>query len=356
MKNFALIAALMSGLTLCSGSRGESANSVTVAVFGDWPYNANLLKNSSLLVRSINADSDVRRVIFVGDIHSGTMPCVGAGLSPTPSGADPTWNKIIFDIFSSFNSSVIYTPGDNEWVDCHKTNEMMSGYPLNELASVRSLFFAQRGRTLGQADSAVSTQAVEFDLNHKSDSQFVENVIWEDSGVVFVTLNMPGSNNDTLPWTNGFENPKAHAQEIEDRNAANMRWLDTAFERAHTNHAKAIVIALHADMWESEDGVSAYTPFVQHLASQTEAFKNPVLLVNGDSHSFKKDKPLADPQSETGSVHHTQAVPNLTRISVQGSINNPAEWLRLTIDPSATEVFRATNVVYCRETGSATCE
>lgn len=346
----------MSGLTLSSGVQGESAKSISVAVFGDWPYNPNLLKNSSLLVRSINADVDIRRVIFVGDIHSGAMPCSGAGLSPAPIGADPIWNKNIFDIFNSFNSPVIYTPGDNEWADCHKTNEMMSGYPLNELASLRSLFFFQKGRTLGRVDAAVSTQAIEFEPSYQSDSQFVENVIWEDSGVIFVTLNMPGSNNDTLPWTNGFESPKAHAQEIEDRNAANMRWLDSAFERAQSKDAKAIVIALHADMWESEDGVSAYTPFIQHLASRTEFFKNPVLLVNGDSHSFKRDKPLADPRSETGSIHHTQAVPNLTRISVQGSTNNPAEWLRLTIDPSAVDVFDATNIVYCRETGSATCD
>ena len=34
-------------------------------------------------------------------------------------------------------------------------------------------------------------------------------------------------------------------------------------------------------------------------------------------------------------IHGTQAVPNLTRITVQGSTNAPAEWLRLTIDPQA---------------------
>lgn len=356
MKKFVMIAVLMTGMTLSAGVQSETANAITIAVFGDWPYNPNLLENSSLLVRSINADTDVRRVIFVGDIHSGTMPCAGAGLSPTPIGADPMWNKTILDIFSSFNSSVIYTPGDNEWADCHKSNEKMSGYPLNELAGVRALFFSRQGRTLGRVDAAVSTQAIEFDPGHQSDSQFVENVIWEERDVVFVTLNMPGSNNDTLPWTNGFENSKAHAQEIEDRNAANLRWLDAAFERAQRKHAKAVVIAIHADMWESEDGVSAYTPFVKHLASRAEEFKNPVLLVNGDSHSFKQDKPLADPQSETGSIHHTQAIPNLTRISVQGSTNNPAEWLRLTIDPSSADVFHATNIVYCPDTGSATCE
>ena len=137
MNKFGLIAVVLSGLMLNSSAWAESDNSIAVAIFGDWPYNSNLLKNASLLVRSINADIGVRRVIFVGDIHSGTTPCVGAGLSPRPIGADPAWNKIIFDIFSSFNSSVVYTPGDNEWADCHKTNEKMSGYPPNELASLQ---------------------------------------------------------------------------------------------------------------------------------------------------------------------------------------------------------------------------
>ena len=56
--------------------------------------------------------------------------------------------------------------------------------------------------------------------------------------------------------------------------------------------------------------------------------------------------PLADPTSATGVVHGTQAVPNLTRITVQGSTNAPSEWLRLTVDPRAPDVFSWENVVY----------
>jgi hypothetical protein len=73
-------------------------------------------------------------------------------------------------------------------------------------------------------------------------------VIWEDAKVVFVTVNMPGSNNDSVPWTNGFENTTAQAQEVADRTAADIRWLQAAFKLAMAKHDKAVVIALQADM------------------------------------------------------------------------------------------------------------
>ena len=87
-----------------------------------------------------------------------------------------------------------------------------------------------------------------------------------------------------------------------------------------------------------------------------------MLLLNGDSHLYQEDRPL-DPTDRTGCVdtttttgctggvvlspiHATQAVPNLTRITVQGSTNAPNEWLKLTIDPSSTNVFISRNVCY----------
>jgi hypothetical protein len=334
----------------------------TIAVFGDWPYSQTQFDNASLLVESVNADKDVRRVIFVGDIHSGETPCTGAGLVPAPTGADPVWSRKIYAIFQRFDAPFIYTPGDNEWADCPETSEKMSGYPPSELADIRSVFFPRPGRTLGRQDMSVSTQAQSFDPRHPSDAQFVENVLWEDAGVVFVTLNVPGANNDTHPWRNGFENPQAHAREITERNAANLRWLEAAFQRAQQGHKKAVVVVFHADMWYETalapggEGLDAYTPFVQRLAALSLSFGKPVLLLTGDSHLYLKDRPLADPDSPTGLIHRTPAVPNLTRIVVQGSTNVPAEWLRVTINPSSPQVFDFANVVWCRETASARCQ
>jgi hypothetical protein len=79
-------------------------------------------------------------------------------------------------------------------------------------------------------------------------------------------------------------------------------------------------------------------------------FGRPVLLFNGDSHLFEVDHPLAEPTSATGIIHGTQTVPNLTQITVQGSTNAPAEWLKLTIDTRGdTAALSWVNVPYCRD-------
>src|SRR5262249_55029091 len=66
---------------------------MVVAVFGDWPYNQNLLNNAPLLINSVNADRDVSLVIHVGDIHSGSQPCTSAGILPPTPSSDPNWTR-----------------------------------------------------------------------------------------------------------------------------------------------------------------------------------------------------------------------------------------------------------------------
>ncbi len=334
----------------------DSGKPLTVAVFGDWPYSLPLVAAAPLLIGSVNSDPGVRLVLHVGDIHSGSMPCTGAGLSPLPAGSNPAWNLAIFALFGQFKDPLVYTPGDNEWTDCHKTKQFSSGAPLLELASVRSLFFPSPGQTLGGRPKRVLSQAKIHDSAHPADAQFVENVMWKESRVVFVTLNVPGSNNDGLPWTAPFTDETARLREVAERTAADSRWLDLAFAWANRSQARAVVIALQADMWDPAaiapggDGLSGYTDFVGRLADLSLHFGRPVLLFNGDSHLFEADRPLADPGSATGLIHGTPAVPNLTRITVQGSTNKPREWLRLQIDPNSPGVFTWSNVVYCDDT------
>jgi len=366
MKTFFLSMALLavgcaSATSAIAGDLNEfdSDRPLTIAVFGDWPYNQNLLDNAPLLVNSVNADPDVSLVIHVGDIHSGSMPCTSAGILPPISTSNPGWNQGIYYQFQQFKTPVVYTPGDNEWTDCHKSKEKSSGNPLNELASVRSLFFAKPGHTLGMHEKIVSTQAKDFDPSYPADAQFVENVMWKKSGVVFVTVNLPGSNNDTLPWSGSFANPGAQMQEVSERTDADMRWLQAAFDGANNDHTRAVVIAVQADMWDLSalqpggDGLDKYTPFVQKLADLSVQFGRPVLLLNGDSHLYGSDQPLADPASASGMIHGTQAVPNLTRITVQGSTNAPAEWLKLTIGQHKQAVFSWENIPYCNDPLSA---
>src|SRR5262249_9806656 len=329
---------------------------ITLAVFGDWPYSLDLVAAAPLLINSINSDPAVSLVLHIGDIHSGSMPCTGAGLLPLPAGSNPAWNLAIFALFEQFKDPVVYSPGDNEWTDCHKTKQLSSGAPLNELAAVRNLFFPYPGRTLGGRKQRVLSQANVQDPANPDDAQFVKNVMWKRAHVVFATLNVPGSNNDGLPWTAPFDDEAARQQEVAERSAANLRWLERAFAWATREQAKGVVIGLQADMWDPAavipggDGLDGYTDFVKRLAALCLDFGRPVLLINGDSHVFEADHPLAVPNSATGLIHGTPTVPNLTRITVQGSTNKPREWLRLTIDPDSPEVFSWENIVYCDDT------
>ena len=62
-----------------------------------------------------------------------------------------------------------------------------------------------------------------------------------------------------------------------------------------------MVIGIQADMWDpaaitaTTNELSNYTPIVQKLADLVEDFGGPVLLLNGDSHVYGSDQPLADP-------------------------------------------------------------
>jgi|SRR5690348_2854664 len=106
---------------------GRDNEKMTIAVFGDWPYNQNLLTNAPLLINSVNADRDVRLVIHVGDIHSGSQPCTSAGILPPISTSDPNWSRQVYFQFQQFKEPVVYTPGDNERTDCHMTGQFKSG-------------------------------------------------------------------------------------------------------------------------------------------------------------------------------------------------------------------------------------
>jgi hypothetical protein len=77
-------------------------------------------------------------------------------------------------------------------------------------------------------------------------------------------------------------------------------------------------------------GLTGFGEFIQRLASRVLEFGTPVLLLEGDSHDFKVENPLANGDPAHGVM---TPVPNLTRIVVQGGPDHfPLEYLRVTID------------------------
>lgn len=334
---------------------GGPATPLTVAVYGDAPYGTTSTDTAEFqatpaFIASINADPEVALVMHVGDIHSGKQLCTEA------------YDRSIYDLWTAFEDPLVYTPGDNEWSDCHKAAEgggtynpatqeidfvldgsgnpvdYAGGDPIANLALVRSIFFPSAGLTLGHHQQTVLSQAQVSAPLHPLDAAYVENVMWEQSKVLFVNLNLPGgSNNDADVWY-GAPNPTAaQVQEIANRTAADLRWLDLAFAQAQADGVVAIVIEAQADMWDPEKGPAhqaGYEPFVQSIASHTTAFARPVIMFNGDSHVYLSHNPLA-PTDALYFMHPGYDVPNFHRVVVHGS-TFPLEWLRLKIDPQAT--------------------
>ena len=363
----ALCAAAVVGAAPGQAATGGGNRSFTMAVYGDSPYGVTNTDTSQTVatpafVDAVNADPDVGTVVHVGDIHSGKQFCT------------ESYDRTIAGFWSRFADPLVFTPGDNEWSDCHKKNQgggtfnavtgqidyvldgagQPAGYakgdPIANLALVRSLFFPVPGGTLGSGTLQTVSQATAYDPAHPDDAQYVENVRWQQKGFVFVTLNVPGgSNNDSDPWY-GAPITAAQTQEREQRTAADLRWLDQAFARAAATDAPGVVVVEQADLWDldfvTKEHLTQYEPFVSALAEQAAAFGKPVLLLEGDSHVYRSDNPLRQDAPCTGDTfpgtttqvcsyddwdtHPFYDVANLHRVVVHGS-TLPLEYLRLTV-------------------------
>jgi hypothetical protein len=315
------------------------------AVIGDRPYTAVKLAEMPSLIAQINADPAVSLVIHVGDIEAGSKTgCLDAYFSS------------IKDLFDTFEDPFVYTPGDNEWTDCHqyiKSNGLNT--PTERLQAIRTLFFPTPGQTLGLHPRQVATQA-----SDPANSDYVENVTWTQGNVVFAVVNIQGSNNDLAPWSldpatdmpaNYLDYP-SQADEFAARAKADSTWIAQAFDRATRTNARGVVLAFQADMWDpAEPTLSGFDQLVEQIGTLSAAFGRPVLLLEGDSHVWRVDAPfttgaVVTPTSTLFSALHptTPVAPNVTRHVVDGS-GSPTSYTRLTINSGRKkELFTLTRV------------
>jgi hypothetical protein len=285
---------------------------VTFVALGDLPYG----KDDSAgvryrqLIATIN-QSPHEFSIHVGDIKSGSSVC-----------SDEEFLRQR-EHFNLYEKPVIYTPGDNEWTDCHRKSN--GGYdPLERLARLRSVFFSSLS-SMGKRSMQVAIQPQE----QPEFSQFVENRRWQKNLVLFVTVHIVGSNNN-------FESrdPKAVA-EFFDRDRANIGWVNAAFDLAERNNLAAIVIAFQADVLES---ASRFSQFPSHsgfkasvgdtIIPRSRKFGRPVLLISGDSHEFKFGQPF---------TIQGEWVSNLYQLVVPG--NQDVRAVQVTVNALSTSPF-----------------
>lgn len=283
------------------------------AVLGDAPYHGLDHPRYRVALEQIDA-APLEFVIHVGDIL--WYPC-----------DEKTYRNRLAG-FEGLRHALVYTPGDNEWADCHE--DITGGYtPLERLATLRRIFFAEPHESLGARAIALASQGA-----LEPYAEFVENARWQHDGVVFTTVHLPGS------WNAGAVYPartRADAEATTRRTAAAVHWLERAFDTARETQARALVIATHADMKlaaaPDNDYQRSFAPFVERLEALVAATDLPVLLVHGDSHEYTVDQPLRDRRDG-------RELAALTRLQVMGAPD--IGWVEVTVTRDREKPFRFT--------------
>ena len=323
---------LLVGALLTLSLSYAQAQTFSFGLWGDMPYQkAGDAPKIPALLNSIN-QSDIAFSIYDGDIKDGSSKCT-----------DDIYASAL-TMFGALKKPVVYVPGDNEWTDCHRLNN--GGYDgLERLGYLRKTMFPTLN-SLGQRQMPLIHQAP---LGEK----LVENTRFSHRGIVFATLNMPGSNNNKVLNDKDCSHKSARttaqcdATNVEylERDAANVRWMQQAFAAAKSSKARGLVLVFQADpgfdLPETEEKdesqapkVSGYRNFINSVVAETEQFPGQVLLVHGDTHFFKVDKPLYSP---------TKLLANLTRLQTFGSPQ--IHWVRVTVDAKNANVFTIQPVI-----------
>jgi hypothetical protein len=320
----AAMLAFVPGVALAPSTSAQAATDSTYsfAVIGDVPYGEPLITNFPGFIGQINADPDVRFVTHLGDIKSGSSRC------------DTTYFEKIYGDFKLFEDPLVYTPGDNEWTDCHRANN--GGYnPLERLDTVRRIFFAEPNRTLGKQVAITSQDSIGFPENRR----------YVRADVCFATLHVVGSNDDLLTWTGNTGPRPEQVAEQANRMAANIANVRRTFQQAKDDGCRAVVLQQQADMFDVTvpnpdlSGYSAFKPLVQTLIDQSNQYDGPVYLFNGDSHVFNQDRPLAAGSSWLSFYGVTGSAANLQRVTVDGSRLGENDWLKVTVHSAGSDVL-----------------
>jgi hypothetical protein len=292
MRRFFLSLLFLVYLSAPIGVRAQ--NAFHFVAMGDLPYGPPIQSYPSyrLLIDRINREAPAFS-IHVGDFKSGSTAC-----------SDEEFSQQL-EHFQRFSAAVIYTPGDNEWTDCHRSNNG-SWDPLERLAQLRKRFF-RPDQSLGQRPLALESQSVRM----PKFSKFIENQRWHHQGVSFATVHIVGSNNNLEGRS------PAAASEFFERDEANVAWIRAAFDDARQRDARALVISFQADPFElrsSFDDFPSWSGFKRSIEGTllplAEGWGRPVLVIHGDSHLFRVDQPFR---------WQKKPLPNVTRLIVPGA-------------------------------------
>ena len=271
-------------------------------LIGDTPYSDYERHVFPRMMDDIN-DEGADFVIHVGDIKYGNARCD---------------NEIFLDRLGLFNASTapfIFLPGDNDWTDCRR----LSAGHFNEaerLAKLREIFFPSP-HSLGKRRLPLERQSADLP----------EHLRWRHGPLLFLTLNVPGPDNN-------YGLRQEPSSEFVARNPAVLDWLKQGFALARKEKRAGIVIAMQANpgFKEYAQGVpiGGFRELLDTLRDETLNFPGQVLLLHGDTHWQRVDKPFHVPGS-------SKRIENFTRAE---SFGYPyLGWVKVTIDDKDPGLF-----------------
>ena len=302
-------------LALLSSVARAADRRYAFGVFGDTPY---LPGEEALVGRMIDEMNGERLafVVHVGDIKASWTRCTNA----------------LFDerraLFARSQSPIVVLPGDNDWVDC-VTAAAGQFDALERLERFRVLFHD------GDASLGARPMRVERQSSDPRFAEYRENLRWRFGDVLYVGVNVPGSNNNLGYSADG---DAEHRRRSDAVNA----WLDECFGLARRDYVRGVAVFMQGnavlDGKRRRPGrPDGFAEFRGVLATQALRFAKPVLLVHGDTHLFRVDRPLSDPASG-------ERVSNLTRLEVYGSPQ--VGWVRVKVDPDTAALFDIEGLPY----------
>lgn len=284
---------------------GASAQGFTFAALGDTPYTRDEESAFVAMLGEMNREP-LAFVIHVGDFKDAYTECTDALFLRRKE-----WFELSHHPF-------IFVPGDNEWIDCQR--RAGGRYrPLERLARLREIFFTSPA-ALGQRHLPLARQSDGAGIH-----PYPEHARWIHDGVVFATLNVPGGDN----------NYTRDRKEFLARDAAVREWIREAFRIARDKRLGAVVLVMQANPWAAAGPRrSGYAPLLATITAETLAFDGEVLLIHGDTHRFRVDRPLRHPETR-------RPIENFTRLEVFGSPT--VNWVRVRVERDGNRVrFEAT--------------
>lgn len=287
----------------------DGQDAFSFGVIGDIPYGEQEIAKFPARIQDLNADRSLDFVAHVGDIKNGSSVCSDG------------YFAFIREQFDTFELPLVFTPGDNEWVDCHRANNGAYN-PLERLDKLREVFFNEPGKTLGATMPVKSQEALGLP----------ENVRFTENRVAFSVVNVQGSNNSLQPWSGLGETAVTPEQqaEVEYRTEAVLAQIRATFSDAARRNDRAVVLMTQADMFDpsllaaasaNPAVVSGFREIVDAIVEETNRFDGPVYLINGDSHVFAENQPLAPGSPWLDIYGQAEAADDLQRVTVDGSAN-----------------------------------